>query len=62
MWSPTKSVGIIEPDGILKGSIMDERTANTTKSAITKEDIFSNQLVCDGSFFSDDSDAVSVES
>src|SRR3569832_1929171 len=31
MKSPTRSVGIIEPDGILNGSTRKERSANTTR-------------------------------
>jgi hypothetical protein len=41
MWSPMRSVGIIEPDGILKASMTLERTMSTSKMARMSEAKFS---------------------
>ena len=41
IWSPTKRVGIIEPEGILKASIMLERMMKTRSNAVPRETKFS---------------------
>jgi len=45
MWSPTKRVGIIEPEGILNGSTTKARIKRARRMAITMASKFSWNLV-----------------